>query len=405
MGPLVVGVARDVEVPYVLSAAAAGSCSVATAAYDLDVSIPDAIAKARATSRKLQTSASANEANTKALLIEPLLAALSWDPTDLDVVEREVKVFDGTFLDYGLKVDGIPRLYVEAKAIGENLTDRKFVAQTVNYANNDGVVWCVLTDGITWRVFKTNETAAMEKKLLFEIDLSDDTQPAADTARLLRLISRQSVTDGTLDQRGERTFTDKRVRGALATLAEDPPKALVDALAAKLGHPPVHVEALKRSLARIFDAPEPSSPPSARRGGRAKSAGSPPAGPPEPPKRQEYPLEHHLGNKGALIGELFNEVNSVGTALGADVTRRIRKHYVGYFRGKRSFFTVELQKQRVVVYLSLDADTAKPWNRDAMRDVTSIGHFGMGDIEYSLTGTDQLDEVAALIEAAYRTSL
>jgi hypothetical protein len=104
------------------------------------MSLTDAMGKAVVTGAKLKASGAANEANTKALMIEPLLAALGWDPTDLDVVEREVKVYDGTFLDYGLKADGSPRLYVEAKAIGESVTDKKAVAQAVNYATT--TVWC-----------------------------------------------------------------------------------------------------------------------------------------------------------------------------------------------------------------------------------------------------------------------
>ena len=36
-------------------------------------------------------------------------------------MEREVKVFDGTFLDYALKIAGDARLYVEAKSVGGNL--------------------------------------------------------------------------------------------------------------------------------------------------------------------------------------------------------------------------------------------------------------------------------------------
>ncbi|MBV9193897.1 MAG: hypothetical protein JO168_07095 [Solirubrobacterales bacterium] len=98
---------------------------------------------------------------------------------------------------------------------------------------------------------------------------------------------------------------------------------------------------------------------------------------------------------------MFEEVNSFGTSLGGDVTRRIRKQYVGYFRGKRSFFTVELQRQRVLVYLALDPNNIKPWNEEAMRDATDIGHFGMGDTEFSLRNVDQLDELKTLIQTAY----
>jgi len=133
--------------------------------------IPEVITATLATADKLKVSTAGNEANTKALLIEPLLQALGWDFGDLDAVEREVKVFEGTFLDYALKVPGMTGIYVEAKGIAENITDKKFVAQTVNYANNDGIIWCVLTNGVRYRVFKTNEPVTMDKKLLFEVDL------------------------------------------------------------------------------------------------------------------------------------------------------------------------------------------------------------------------------------------
>jgi predicted transport protein len=36
-----------------------------------------------------------------------------------------------------------------------------------------------------------------------------------------------------------------------------------------------------------------------------------------------------------------------------------------------------------------------------MRDVSGTDHFGPGDVEYSLTVTDQLNEAKALIRQAY----
>ncbi len=340
---------------------------------------------------KLRASKTANEANTKALLIEPVLGALGWDPTDPDTVTREVKVFDGTFLDYALRTNGAARIYVEAKAVGETLTDRKYVAQAINYANNEGVVWCVLTNGVEWHVYKANETAVMDRKILFEVNLNDAAEAPGEVGNMLKLIGRESVLAGELDGFGERTFTDNRVRQALAVIASDPPDSLLSTIGSQLGHPSVPEDALRRSLARVFDAPEKAP----------KGSGNAKAGPPAPPKGQEYPLDHHLGNKSALITELFNELNGIATALGADVTRRVRKFYVGYYRGKRSFVTVELQQRRIITYLGLDPALARPWNGAVMRDVTNIGHFGMGDTEYSLTTTGQLDEVQQLIKAAY----
>ena len=360
------------------------------------MALVDAIPKALAAVAKLKTSSAANEANTKAHVIEPLLSALGWDLLEIDAVAREVKVFEGTFLDYALKQAGNPRLYVEAKGAGENLDDKKFIAQTINYANNDGVLWCLLTNGVRWRVYKTNEPVAMDQKLLFEVDLGDDSESTAEKAKLLNLVSRAAVDSGELDRFGDRVFTDARVRKALADLATDLPGPLVDALAARLGPPAVSPEAIKRSLARILDIPvAAASPP------HPVLPSAPPAGPPAPPKGQEYPLDHHLGNKSSLIRELFEDIDKYAAALGADVTRRVRKQYIGYFRGKKSYFTAEIQQRRIIIYLNLHPQGLSPWNDEAMRDATNIGHFGMGDTEYSLRTEDQLDEARVLIKGAY----
>ncbi|GAB3487832.1 DUF5655 domain-containing protein [Flexivirga lutea] len=360
--------------------------------------IAEVMAAALNKAEKLKDVGAGNEANTKALLIDPLLTALGWDLGDVEVVAREVKVFDGTFLDYSLTPSSGPRLFVEAKGIGENLGDKKFIAQTINYANNDGVVWCVLTNGLQYRVFKTNEPVAMDKKLLFEVDLRDP-DPIQDKVRLLRLIGRESAETGALTAYGDRVFTDTRVRRALSELATDPPAPLLEMLGERLGHPSVPVDGLRRSLERILDGRQASPTNEGRLEQHGKRTAS--SGPVGPRKGQEYPLDHHFSRKSSLIRELWEALDSFGESLGADVTRRVRKQYIGYYRGKRSFFTAEVQKGRVLVYLSLTRETALPWNDTVMRDVAEIGHFGMGGIEYSLVTVEQLNEVQALIKRAY----
>src|SRR4051812_21698322 len=118
------------------------------------MSVASTIESALAIAEQLKTAGAANEANTKAHVIEPLLGALGWTLTDFNEVDREYKVFDGTFLDYALRVDGKPKLFVEAKALGKSLADKQFIAQAVNYANNEGVVWCVLTNGLVYQIYR-----------------------------------------------------------------------------------------------------------------------------------------------------------------------------------------------------------------------------------------------------------
>jgi predicted transport protein len=79
----------------------------------------------------------------------------------------------------------------------------------------------------------------------------------------------------------------------------------------------------------------------------------------------------------------------------------VLKYYIGYFAGKRSFFTMELQKAKINVYLSLGQSQVKPWNSHAMRDVSKIGHFGLGNTEYALQSAGQLSELEALIKDSY----
>jgi predicted type IV restriction endonuclease len=172
----------------------------------LDVTLTTVLATAE---QLKATGAAGNEANTRALLIDPVLAALGWNLLDINEVEREFRVYDGTFLDYALRLGGKPRLFVEAKAMNKSLADKAFIAQTVNYANNEGVLWCVLTNGLVYQVYKSNEPVDMERKLLFEVDVreaADDAQ-RPDVVRSLQKFSKDAVEAGELDTWGRKSLS------------------------------------------------------------------------------------------------------------------------------------------------------------------------------------------------------
>lgn len=256
-----------------------------------------------------------------------------------------------------------------------------------------------MTNGLVYRVYKTNEPVPMEQKLLFEVDLSAGGPATDEKAKSLELIARQSMLNDALEHWGDRVFTDARVRKALAQLAAQPSTKFLDELNILLGKPEIPEINLRESLARVMDASSVESPKSSDVAATAHKP-KPPTGSP-PSGAKEYSLDHHLDGKAAAILDSFEQLDKFGRDRGADVTRRVRKQYVGYFAGKRSFFTIEVQTQRLILYLNLDPATVQPWDEGTMRDVTNIGHFGMGNTEYSVKPASDLDGARALIKKAY----
>jgi hypothetical protein len=70
------------------------------------------------------------ESNTKAGLIEPIIAALGWDVLDPDEVHREYRRRPADNpVDYALLLSRTPRLFIEAKGLGENINDPKWATR------------------------------------------------------------------------------------------------------------------------------------------------------------------------------------------------------------------------------------------------------------------------------------
>ena len=116
---------------------------------------------------------SIGEENTKNVLIEPVLRALGWDVEELDEVRREYRRRPGDLpVDYALFLLRTPRLFVEAKALGENLADHKSVNQLLGYASVAGCEWAVLTDGNEYRIYNANAAGPEEEKLFRRITIA-----------------------------------------------------------------------------------------------------------------------------------------------------------------------------------------------------------------------------------------
>ena len=154
-----------------------------------------------------------NEQNTKATLIEPVLRALGWNVEDLEEVQREYKVKRSDKpVDYALLLLRTPKLFIEAKALGADLGDRRWVNQIMGYAGVAGVEWIVLTNGDEYRLYNAHAPVAVEDKLFRSFRLSASDSMAKQT---LALLAREALNDNRLKVLWRTHFVDRRVRRAM----------------------------------------------------------------------------------------------------------------------------------------------------------------------------------------------
>ncbi len=194
-----------------------------------------------------------NEANTKRIFIEPLLKSLGWNISDIDEVEAEAPVFGGSNVDYSLKINKKPEIYLECKALKKSIYDDKFISQAVTYAFKDGVIWCILTNGIDYRIYKSDEKRTMSDKLMFKFSLKqiiDDPKSKNAIINYLTLLSKESVINGILSKKAKAVFIDSKVKKVLEKLKKNPSTRFVNIIRDELKREYTSKE-IKDSILRI----------------------------------------------------------------------------------------------------------------------------------------------------------
>ncbi|CAN5703441.1 hypothetical protein BH24ACT26_BH24ACT26_08100 [soil metagenome] len=337
-----------------------------------------------------------SEADTKAFFIEPLLRALGWPTDDPSQIIREYRVYDGTLLDYALYDQGIerPAIFLEAKALRKTLDDPTFIAQAINYANNEGVKWCVLTNGRHYRIYRTVEPVPMERKMLVEVDLLDEDLEPRELAKGLSAISQEFICSGQLEEWGQSVFTDVKVREALTALYSDPSPAFINAIhkalpnESNLSRSDVTVSLKRLGQPLGVTKPTPRKTPPATGQEKKSKTVSP------------WTLDHHLDDKPTQVRDLYDRFNAEVIGLGEDVKRTFSKFYIAY-SVKKSFATVQATKGLLKIWISISPEDVSGLDHNVFRDVSKIGHHGMGDVEARLSDASQLGDIMPLVKLSY----
>jgi hypothetical protein len=136
------------------------------------------------------------EADTSTLVKDILSELFGYDKYSEITAEYQIK---STYCDLAIKIEGKLALLIEVKAIGLELKEA-YIKQAVDYAANQGIEWVVLTNGVTWQVYKIGFGKPITNDLLLSFGfLALDNKNASDLEALF-LLSREAQGKSLLDE-------------------------------------------------------------------------------------------------------------------------------------------------------------------------------------------------------------
>ncbi len=136
------------------------------------------------------------EADTSTLVKDLLAELFGYDKYAEITAEYQIK---STYCDLALKIEGKLSLLIEVKAIGLELKEA-YIKQAVDYAANQGIEWVVLTNAITWQVYKIGFGKPITSDLLMALNfLAIDPKNDSDLDAIY-ILSREAQGKSLLDE-------------------------------------------------------------------------------------------------------------------------------------------------------------------------------------------------------------
>ena len=214
------------------------------------------------------------------------------------------------------------------------------------------------------------------------------------TAQLSRL-SRDSLAQGALDKLGTEIFTTGKVRKALDRLFVEAPPTLIRLIRKTLSDSSVTPSQIQQALSRIWDG--------------GKSVGVPAVDRKE--ARQEkrsterpsidYSESHHTEGKPSEVVELYRALDRLCQDFAPGrITRAYKAKYVSWALEKAIFCCAHLQQGGLRVWVKTNPKALDPSVTFA-RDVSKIGHWGVGEVELTIDSLERLRDAGRFVRESF----
>jgi hypothetical protein len=135
-----------------------------------------------------------SEADTVTVIKDMLADVFGYDKYAELTSEQQIR---GTFCDLAIKVGDKVHYLAEVKAAGTTLAENH-LRQAVNYGAHHGIEWVLLTNAITWKIYRINfgQPISWDEVCCFDVDALSSR--SNDDLEKLYLLCRESVSTDVL---------------------------------------------------------------------------------------------------------------------------------------------------------------------------------------------------------------
>lgn len=135
-----------------------------------------------------------SEADTVTVIKDMLCDIFGYDKYAELTSEQQIR---GTFCDLAIKVGEKVHYLAEVKSAGTSLNDNH-LRQAVNYGAHHGIEWVILTNAITWKVYRIRFTKPLDWDEVCCFDMGEISSRSNEDLSKLYMLSRESVATDVL---------------------------------------------------------------------------------------------------------------------------------------------------------------------------------------------------------------
>jgi predicted type IV restriction endonuclease len=137
-----------------------------------------------------------NESDTVVIVTDMLSRIFGFDKYSEITSEYSIR---GTYCDLAVKIDGNVKYLIEVKAIGLDLKD-SHIRQAVGYGAQHGIQWVVLTNGVTWDIYRIKFERPVGDELLCSFNLFDLNPRKNEDQDILYLLCKEGLSKDVIEE-------------------------------------------------------------------------------------------------------------------------------------------------------------------------------------------------------------